>query len=174
MRLIHAVSLVRIQVPRPFCVKMLYFGIFARNGGLRYNDVMKHKHGGFTLVEVTLFLAVSGLLLLGVLSMTQASITSQRFNDVTQNFAEFLRKVYSDVANPQGIGEGRSEQAIYGRMITFGEKVDLSGNNVPSGEQKIFVYDVVGSANGIGTGDAISMLEGVGANTIIIKSINMS
>ena len=156
MRLIHAVSLVRIQVPRPFFVW--------------YNGCMIHKRNGFTLIEVALFLAVSGLLLVGVLAMTQNSISSQRFNDSTQNFAEFLRSVYSQAANPQSIGDGRSEKAIYGRLVTFGESYGLDGKKIPSGVQKIFVYDVVGNANSSGTGDTKKLLEGVGAN-VVMKSL---
>lgn len=117
---------------------------------------MKHIRNGFTLVEVMLFLAVSGLLLAGVLGMTQSSISSQRFNDATQSFAEFLRKVYSDVSNPQSIGDGRSDYAIYGKAIVF-------NNNNDTRVQKISVYDIIGNDLVSNIGNVKSMLINVGA-----------
>lgn len=128
---------------------------------------MKHKRSGFTLVEVMLFLGISGLLLMGIFVMTQSSISSQRFNDATQNFAEFLRGVYSETANPQSAGEGRSEMAIYGKLVTFGETVGLDGEKVPDDVQKIFAYDVVGNASSVGTGNATALLLGAKANVIM-------
>lgn len=117
---------------------------------------MKHIRNGFTLVEVMLFLAISGLLLAGVLGMTQSSISSQRFNDATQSFAEFLRKVYSDVSNPQSIGDGRSDYAIYGKAIVF-------NNNNDTRVQKIFVYDIIGNDSASNIGNVKNMLINVGA-----------
>lgn len=127
---------------------------------------MKQKRNGFTLVEVMLFLAVSGLLMLGVFGMTQTSIRAQRYNDSVQNFAEFLRRVYSAVENPQGIGNGRSEYAIYGKLVTFGESYDTTGAEIKD-KQKFFVYDVVGSSDGIGSGDVATMLRAVNANVVM-------
>ncbi|MBR5046436.1 type II secretion system protein [Candidatus Saccharibacteria bacterium] len=131
---------------------------------------MKHKRNGFTLIEIMLFLAVTALLMASVFGMTQNSIRQQRFNDSTQNFAEFLRSVYSQVANPQSIGDGRSDYAIYGKLITVGEKTDLGGNAI-SNQQAFFVYDVVGDSVGTGTGDAASMLSAVQANVVIINRV---
>ena len=132
---------------------------------------MKHKRKGFTLIEVALFLAVTGLLLAGVFGMTQNSITAQRFNDSVQSFAEFLRRVYSGVENPQGQGAdiegnfsgGRTEFALYGKLVTFGENTDLDGTSLyKSGKyvkQKFFVYDVIAKSSMSGTGSVISMLQ---------------
>lgn len=75
---------------------------------------MKHKRNGFTLVEIVLFLAITSLLFVGIIAGTNNSIFQQRYNDSVQNFAEFLRRIYSEVANPQSVGDGRSDSAIYG------------------------------------------------------------
>ena len=56
------------------------------------------------------------------------------------------RSVYSEVMNPQSVGDGRSNLAVYGKMITFGESYDLAGQEINDG-QKFFVYDVVGGAD---------------------------
>ncbi|MBQ9017653.1 prepilin-type N-terminal cleavage/methylation domain-containing protein [Candidatus Saccharibacteria bacterium] len=133
------------------------------------------KHKGFTLVEVALFIALTGVLFAGIVLATNNSIAEQRFFDSTQSFAEFLRSVYSQVSNPQSIGRGDSEAyAIYGKMISFGQCLDLDGETRLCDAsdkpvvQKVFVYDVVGNVRGTGTGLAAEMLRGIGANVAII------
>jgi len=134
---------------------------------------MKRKRFGFTLIEVAIFLAISGLLLAGMIAGTQNSLWHQRFNDATQSFAEFMRSVYSQVSNPQSIGEGRGEIAIYGKLVVFGEKVGLDGTDFDFDEdgqptsQRVFVYDVVGNVIGTGTGDARTLLYNLGANVVV-------
>ncbi|MBR3386419.1 hypothetical protein IKG68_02530 [Candidatus Saccharibacteria bacterium] len=127
---------------------------------------MKHMKRGFTLIEISLFLALTGLLFMGIVVGTGRSVAQQRFFDATQNYAEFLRRIYSQVANPQSAGNGASEMAIYGKMISFGQKVDLAGNDTPGDEQWVYVYDVVGSAEGAISGDAVGSLKGVGASVV--------
>lgn len=93
--------------------------------------------GGFTLVEVSLFLAITGLLFLGVTIGVQNSIFQQRYNDSVQNFVEFLRSAYAKTENVQSASSGNSTKyALYGKLITFGE--NSSGD--------IFMYDVIGDA----------------------------
>ena len=88
-----------------------------------------HAHAGFTLIEVMLFLAVTGMILIGVLGGTYANIATQRYNDSVRSFAEFLRQVYSEVISPESIGSSdpdsqdvgsSNDQAIYGKLIVFG------------------------------------------------------
>ena len=101
---------------------------------------MKRAKKGFTILEVTLFLAITGLLLVGLLATTWNSISRQRTNDIVQNFADFLGSQYSAVANVQSNGAGNSGKAIYGKVVTFGEEgagdtiyiYDLFGDVVPS------------------------------------------
>lgn len=82
---------------------------------------------GFTIIEVMIFLAISGLLLMGILGGTYASIAAQRYNDSVRGFAEFLRQVYGEVISPESLGAtngdfgGNSDDyAIYGKVIVFG------------------------------------------------------
>lgn len=76
---------------------------------------------GFTIIEVTLFLALTGLMLIGVLGGTYASIASQRYNDSLRSFAEFLRKIYAEVLSPESLGKGNSDEyAVYGKIMVFG------------------------------------------------------
>ncbi len=101
----------------------------------------KRTKFGFTLVEVVLFLALSSSIMLGVILATNASVSRQRYNDSVNDFADFLRGIYSSVIDVQhsdftANDSGKSGTAIYGKLITFRE----TGNNTDT----IYVYDVVG------------------------------
>ena len=86
---------------------------------------MKKARRGFTLIEISFFLALTGALFVGIVAGTQNSLWQQKYNDSVQSFTNFLRDAYAQVANPQGIGDGRSDRAIYGKLIVFGQEYDL-------------------------------------------------
>ena len=127
------------------------------------------KRKGFTFIEIALFLAVTAALFIGVALGINKSIFQQQYNDATQNFFEFLRSVYSQVSNPQSVGEGNSENAIYGKLIVFGETVDLLGNSILNDEQQIFVYDVIGSVESDISGGILKALGAAKINVIVVK-----
>lgn len=52
---------------------------------------------GFTIIEVMLFLAITGLLIAGVLGSTTASLNSQRYRDGVENFRNVIRSQYETV-----------------------------------------------------------------------------
>lgn len=99
---------------------------------------------GFTIVEVALFLALSGFLMVGVIIGANASISRQRYNDSVNSFAEFIRGTYSDVLNVSNnknpddpdAEAGRSTTAIYGKLISIGE----------DDSDTVYTYDLVGNA----------------------------
>ena len=99
---------------------------------------MKRNWRGFTLIEVSLFLAITAAVFVAIAVGTQNSIFQQRYNDAVQNFAEFLRTAYSQVSNVQSEGTGRTDTAIYGKLVVFG---DEDGNN------KIVSYNVILNIN---------------------------
>ncbi len=127
---------------------------------------------GFTIVEVSLFLALSSAIMLGIILATNASVARQRYNDSVNDFADFLRGIYSSVIDVQHSGfeedtSGKSGTAIYGKLITFREV----GNNTDT----IYVYDVVGktvsAAKGAELGsDAKTALKNADVNADIIKN----
>ena len=139
---------------------------------------MIRKTKGFTLIEVALFLAITGAIFIGVIAGTQNSIWQQRTNDTVQGFAEFLRGVYSSVSNPQGEDSqsGKSGQAIYGRLLVFGEdrKLNNESNTTdsPDYQQLIYVYTVIGDADvkDTGNGGLTSLLEAIHANVLVRKN----
>ena len=125
---------------------------------------MKKGKRGFTLVEVAIFLAITGALFVGITVGVQNSVYQQRRNDSVQSFIEFLRSVYSGVENVQNAQEkGRSEKAIYGKLVTFGENKDSVGG---SGKDKIFVYTVVGDAWMPESDDILTALAELRANVV--------
>ena len=133
---------------------------------------MSTRRFGFTLIEVALFLAITGLLFVGIAVGTQNSIFQQRFNDAVQNFAEFLRSAYSEVSNVRNEGKGRSDMAIYGKLITFGEDADLAGHGSNEGfltGSAAFSYNVIAKADteGVGSGDLLQTLADLDANVVV-------
>lgn len=124
---------------------------------------------GFTAIEVTLFLGITGFILISMLIGTSHSISQQRYNDSVQNFAEFLRGVYSKAVDIEGNGGGRSEQAIYGKLITFGESYDLVGE--PNHTNSIFIYDIIGDADGnVPSDNVLQALYNLNANVVVLKN----
>lgn len=87
---------------------------------------------GFTIIEVMLALAISMLMLLGLLGGIYTSIAQQRYMDSLRDFAEYIRTMYSEVISPQSLGLGNSsDYAILGKALVFGSK-DGDDNTVYS------------------------------------------
>lgn len=126
---------------------------------------MKRIRRGFTLVEVSLFLAITAVIFVSIAVGTQNSIFQQRYNDAVQNFAEFLRSMYSQVTNVQSEGYGRSEYAIYGKLVNFEE--DENGNN------KITTYNVIGDVaeDDLGNGNVLDRLKKLNADVVLNKGV---
>ena len=112
------------------------------------------KTNGFTIVETMLFLGISGLLIMGVLVGTGASINTQRYRDSVTSLQSFLQQQYSEVSNVSNDSlsnscygdsitkpRGQSNCVILGRYITTtdGKKLEINvvkgyipPNTVPS------------------------------------------
>lgn len=128
---------------------------------------MKKGKLGFTLIEVSIFLAITGVLFVGVTVGVQTSINQQRYNDAVQNFMEFLRSTYSSVSNVQSVlGRGNSEKAIYGKMVTFGESYNLAGDRINPGDA-IFSYTVIGNIGNSESGNVLQSLKNLDANVVV-------
>lgn len=54
-----------------------------------------NSHKGFTLIEVILFLAIAGLMLLGVLVGVSGSINRQRYDESVASFLDYMQSQYN-------------------------------------------------------------------------------
>lgn len=102
------------------------------------------RTGGFTVVEVVLFLAISGLMMIGILAGTGVAINAQRYRDSVNSLVSYMQGIYDRTANTQnnrsdsfdcdgaaqsinatgpGAGEtvGATECFILGRLIDVSE-----------------------------------------------------
>lgn len=82
---------------------------------------------GFTVIETMLFLAVSGLLAMGILIGSGGAINAQRYKDATNSLLSFFQSQYDRVANVQnvrdtdlGCATGDTELTISGTSIARG------------------------------------------------------
>lgn len=92
---------------------------------------------GFTLIEVILFLAIAGLMMVGIFAAANNGINNQRYSTAVTSLASYFQDQYSQVANVHndrptsrqctsgGVGSGNatptvgaSECMIIGRFIT--------------------------------------------------------
>lgn len=113
---------------------------------------MKSFKLGFTIIETMLFLAITGLLVAGVLVGAGTSIGTQRYNDSVRSFQNELKKAYNDVVNVSNDRStdiscvedsstiklvtnsksnlGQSDCVIMGKYITNGDNNTVSIENV--------------------------------------------
>ena len=54
---------------------------------------------GFTIIEVVLFLAISGAVLAAIIAGTASVAAKRRYNDAVSDLAENIRNVYSSTVN---------------------------------------------------------------------------
>ena len=111
--------------------------------------VSREKLKGFTIIEVMLFLALSGFLLVGILAGTGSSIANQRYKDAVQDAVDALRDAYSFVSDTQ-VQLRDSGKGVCGGLTA--EQFDSSSvsqaYNSGRGRTQCVVYGAVVSING--------------------------
>ncbi len=126
---------------------------------LMYNNSMDNnvveRRPGFTIIEVMLFLAISGFLLVGILVGTGSSIANQRYKDAVQDTVDAIKNAYSFVSDTQIAsrnGDGTQGNkgvcgALTASQITDG--IDPKQNwNSGRGRTDCVVYGAVIAING--------------------------
>ena len=86
---------------------------------LMYNSHMGYSQGdnfrrGFTIIEIMLFLAISGMLLAGVLIGIGDNIARQRYNEAVEDIADILRSQYAYTTDVQISERGVDDDVCYG------------------------------------------------------------
>jgi type II secretory pathway pseudopilin PulG len=73
------------------------------------------KQGGFTIIEVIIFLAISGLLLSIALLGTGTTIRSVRFTDSAKSFHSFIQGQYDEILN--GVNPRAGQEACANSLV---------------------------------------------------------
>ena len=79
--------------------------------------MMHQKSSGFTIIEVVLFLAVGGLLGVGILAGASQSVNQQRYQDAVRSLASELQSQYSAVVNVENDRAGNSYRCNQGATV---------------------------------------------------------
>ncbi|MDO8335639.1 MAG: hypothetical protein Q7T74_02540 [Candidatus Saccharibacteria bacterium] len=105
---------------------------------------------GFTIIEISLFFAVSGLLLVTMLSGVGVSIQRQRFTDSVNGTQAFLQQQYQetqvtlndrDTSDCGPLSRGASECLVVGKLI------DLGKGDANAEEVTLHSYEVIVNQN---------------------------
>ena len=128
---------------------------------------MIRRNSGFTIIEVTLFLAISGALAVGLFAASSVAIQRQQYKDAVQSYAGYLRDEYARVISVQNdrgddlscpvsgsesgsVARGQSSCVIVGRYIVTENKgteyksYPIYANSVSTGGSEIswnYMYD---------------------------------
>ena len=82
--------------------------------------------GGFTIIEISLFLAISSLMAIGLMAGWTTNINRQRYNDMVNTFKSDIQQVFTEVENPQNSMTQRVRCTDGGTNISI--VLDNSGN----------------------------------------------
>lgn len=111
--------------------------------------VSREKLKGFTIIEVMLFLALSGFLLAGILAGTGSSIANQRYKDAVQDAVDALRDAYSFVSDTQVQLRESGKGVCGGLTSTQFDSSNISQSyNSGRGRTQCVVYGAIVSING--------------------------
>lgn len=113
--------------------------------------MMGERQAGYTIVEVTLFLAISGLLFLIAVLGTGATIRSVRFTDSGRTLAAFVQKQYDDIIS--GVNPRGNDVTCTTGVVSPGTQTPGTSNClligkllvIPEGQSRLSVYDVLGT-----------------------------
>lgn len=112
------------------------------------------KQGGFTVIEVTIFLAVSALLLTIAFIGTGAGLSNIRFTDSGRSVQSYIQKQYDEILN--GVNTRSGQEACANSTVTSGPSSPQSAGasnclllgkliDIKESNDKLNSYYVVGS-----------------------------
>jgi type II secretory pathway pseudopilin PulG len=110
------------------------------------------RQAGFTIVEITLFMGITGLLFLVALVGTGNTIRTFRFTDSARSLEAFAQKQYDDIIN--GLNNRSNQVSCSGGTIDTTTPQTVGSSNCllmgklivfRAGESNVTVYNVIGS-----------------------------
>ena len=130
---------------------------------------MKRKMGrqrlaGFTIIEVVLVIAVSGLLMLGIMDSSLRQVNEQNYRDGVEVFKDFLAGQFEDIESVKnnrdnGCGSVTSVDRGMGECFYSGKLIHIKA--APGSETEVVSYPVKSTMTdaGVGTPAAIGSVE---------------
>jgi type II secretory pathway pseudopilin PulG len=115
--------------------------------------------GGFTIIEVMLFLAITGALTVGILVGSGAAIGQQRYRDSVNSFKGLIQEQYSQIANVVNSEAEKPVCTRTGNNLAFNSEISqargtseclIVGRFILINATEVTVYNVVGQP-GAGT-----------------------
>ena len=85
---------------------------------------------GFTLVEVAIFLALTGVLITVVIAGTTRNMAEKRYNDTVSDFESFLEVIYTGVQYVEYDGNGDNSRAVYGKLVEMTSETTFTSYNI--------------------------------------------
>jgi hypothetical protein len=110
------------------------------------------SYSGFTIIEVVLFLAVSGFLLMVVLGSASVGVNTQRYRDSVNTLAATVQQEFTNVTNPintksvDNMCEGSTDAeeprgisncVIIGRLMTIADDGAITESNLIGAEPAV-------------------------------------
>lgn len=120
---------------------------------------------GFTIIEVMLFLAVTGLMITGVMAGANSSLNAQRYRDgveaIRNSISSEYAKVYSltntrESTDPCGGGGAASRLWGTSDCLYVGRLLQITQDTSPVASQKLTVYPVVATEVAADASDMIA------------------
>lgn len=128
------------------------------------------RANGFTVIETMLFLAVSGMLIIGVLIGAGGAINAQRYKDATNSLLSYFQGEYDRVANVQNVrgadltcamgassldvvvdsavARGSTDCVIIGRLLTVSEGGSIVAQTVYASNDVVSLFSETGAPLG--------------------------
>ncbi len=110
-----------------------------------------NKLNGFTIIEVVLVLAITGLMAVSAMIGVRGAINNQRYGDSVNSFRDFLRNQYNGVNNTDIAFRDTSIEDYCGHHIQRGRSLKclVLGRLLRIEHDHVSVYDVIGNEDSL-------------------------
>ncbi len=106
---------------------------------------MQRHHGGFTVIEVMLFLAVTGLIMSVLLVGVTTGLNNERYKDAVNSYVNFWQGQYNDVINVNN-GRAKDNPCLSGKILSDGTHTDAGRGTSNCTIVGRLIHSIAGSA----------------------------